>query len=84
MQLILNWWHFYKKLIGAGNGAQTRDLCLGKAALYQLSYSRKLLITSNYYNNKLNYKSQAITSKKSKKYVGLSNICHTSLQITAL
>ena len=25
---------------GAGNGAQTRDLCLGKAALYQLSYSR--------------------------------------------
>ena len=26
--------------IGAGNGAQTRDLCLGKAALYQLSYSR--------------------------------------------
>ena len=29
----------YKKF-GAGNGAQTRDLCLGKAALYQLSYSR--------------------------------------------
>ena len=27
---------------GAGNGAQTRDLCLGKAALYQLSYSRVL------------------------------------------
>ena len=25
---------------GAGNGAQTRDLCLGKASLYQLSYSR--------------------------------------------
>ena len=25
---------------GAGSGAQTRDLCLGKAALYQLSYSR--------------------------------------------
>ena len=29
---------------GAGNGAQTRDLCLGKAALYQLSYSRVLSI----------------------------------------
>ena len=29
-----------KQKIGAGNGAQTRDLCLGKAALYQLSYSR--------------------------------------------
>jgi hypothetical protein len=28
------------KFGGAGNGAQTRDLCLGKAALYQLSYSR--------------------------------------------
>ncbi len=26
--------------IGAGNGTQTRDLCLGKASLYQLSYSR--------------------------------------------
>ena len=25
---------------GAGNGAQTRDLNLGKVALYQLSYSR--------------------------------------------
>lgn len=25
---------------GAGDGAQTRDLCLGKASLYQLSYSR--------------------------------------------
>ena len=33
---------------GAGNGAQTRDLCLGKAALYQLSYSR-----INKYNSKL-------------------------------
>ena len=29
-----------RHFIGAGNGAQTRDLCLGKAALYQLSYSR--------------------------------------------
>ncbi len=28
------------KLFGAGDGAQTRDLCLGKASLYQLSYSR--------------------------------------------
>ena len=26
--------------IGAGDGAQTRDLRLGKATLYQLSYSR--------------------------------------------
>jgi hypothetical protein len=25
---------------GAGDGIQTRDLCLGKATLYQLSYSR--------------------------------------------
>ena len=25
---------------GAGNGIRTRDLCLGKATLYQLSYSR--------------------------------------------
>ena len=33
------------KFGGAGNGAQTRDLCLGKAALYQLSYSC-LLYTS--------------------------------------
>ena len=30
----------YSAIYGAGNGAQTRDLCLGKAALYQLSYSR--------------------------------------------
>ncbi len=26
---------------GAGNGARTRDLNLGKVALYQLSYSRE-------------------------------------------
>ena len=26
---------------GAGNGARTRHLSLGKAALYQMSYSRK-------------------------------------------
>lgn len=26
---------------GAGDGAQTRDLRLGKATLYQLSYSRE-------------------------------------------
>ena len=30
-----------KKEIGAGNGARTRHLSLGKAALYQMSYSRK-------------------------------------------
>ena len=29
---------------GARDGAQTRDLCLGKASLYQLSYSRITLI----------------------------------------
>ena len=27
---------------GAGNGAQTRDLRVGNATLYQLSYSRKI------------------------------------------
>ena len=27
---------------GAGNGSRTRDLNLGKVALYQLSYSRKI------------------------------------------
>ena len=31
-------------LFGAGNGAQTRDLHLGKVALYQLSYSRIFLL----------------------------------------
>ncbi len=31
------------KNFGAGDGTQTRDLCLGKAALYQLSYSRALI-----------------------------------------
>lgn len=33
---ILGGWRKF----GAGDGIQTRDLCLGKAALYQLSYSR--------------------------------------------
>ena len=28
---------------GAGNGARTRHLSLGKAALYQMSYSRRML-----------------------------------------
>ncbi len=31
-------------MIGAGNGARTRDLNLGKVALYQLSYSREKLV----------------------------------------
>ena len=44
------------KIFGAGNGAQTRDICLGKASLYQLSYSRKKL--KHYYDNKYNKKSQ--------------------------
>jgi hypothetical protein len=37
-------WHFFLN-IGAGNEARTRDLNLGKVALYQLSYSR---VTANY------------------------------------
>ena len=32
---------------GAGNGARTRHLSLGKAALYQMSYSRRRM---GYYN----------------------------------
>jgi len=32
----------FKFLDGAGNEARTRDLNLGKVALYQLSYSRTL------------------------------------------
>ena len=31
-----------RKITGAGNEARTRDLNLGKVALYQLSYSRVL------------------------------------------
>ena len=38
--LPLGYSAIFQEKIGAGNGAQTRDLCLGKAALYQLSYSR--------------------------------------------
>jgi hypothetical protein len=34
---------------GAGNGTRTRDLCLGKATLYQLSYSR--VIMSIFFNS---------------------------------
>jgi hypothetical protein len=30
---------------GAGDGIQTRDLCLGKATLYQLSYSRNRVLS---------------------------------------
>jgi hypothetical protein len=33
---------FYRASFGAGNEARTRDLNLGKVALYQLSYSRAL------------------------------------------
>ena len=51
MTLILK---IYIIKFGAGNGAQTRDLCLGKAALYQLSYSRisffqSIFIITNFY-----------------------------------
>ncbi len=37
--------HSFKRetVDGAGNEARTRDLNLGKVALYQLSYSRKIL-----------------------------------------
>ena len=34
--------------IGAGNEVRTRDLNLGKVALYQLSYSRKALYVRKY------------------------------------
>ena len=34
--------------LGAGNEARTRDLNLGKVALYQLSYSRIVLGTAFY------------------------------------
>ena len=37
----------YGALSGAGNGARTRHLSLGKAALYQMSYSRRRM---GYYN----------------------------------
>ena len=30
----------WNKILGAGNESRTRDLNLGKVALYQLSYSR--------------------------------------------
>ena len=32
--------HYTCEKIGAGDGARTRHLSLGKAALYQMSYSR--------------------------------------------
>ena len=34
---------YFPFLTGAGNESRTRDLNLGKVALYQLSYSRKIL-----------------------------------------
>ena len=39
---------------GAGNGTQTRDLCLGKASLYQLSYSRSRMRVTNLMNTEYN------------------------------
>ena len=61
------------KINGAENGAQTRDLCLGKASLYQLSYFRTSFINiKHYYNNKKWIKSQYFNKKSfiflSKKY----------------
>jgi hypothetical protein len=35
--------HYVTNSDGAGDGIQTRDLRLGKATLYQLSYSRNWL-----------------------------------------
>jgi hypothetical protein len=46
----------YLSVTGAGNETRTRDLNLGKVALYQLSYSRRLL--KNYlekYSSSFNY-----------------------------
>ena len=34
-------WFACRLMNGAGNGARTRHLSLGKAALYQMSYSRR-------------------------------------------
>ena len=39
--LPLGYIAIYMQKNGAGNGAQTRDLRVGNATLYQLSYSRK-------------------------------------------
>ncbi len=36
-------------MYGAGDEARTRDLNLGKVALYQLSYSRIVLLLPAYY-----------------------------------
>ena len=33
-----------KRRIGAGNGTRTRDIKLGKLALYQLSYARSMVV----------------------------------------
>ena len=35
-------------IIGAGGGARSRNLCLGKAALFQLSYTRILVETTGF------------------------------------
>ena len=37
---LMDWEIALKTVDGARNGARTRDLNLGKVALYQLSYSR--------------------------------------------
>jgi hypothetical protein len=39
--------HVHLSVTGAGNETRTRDLNLGKVALYQLSYSRKLTKKTN-------------------------------------
>ena len=40
-------------MFGAGNEIRTRDLNLGKVALYQLSYSRKLSLLLYSVNNNI-------------------------------
>jgi hypothetical protein len=40
-----------KKFIGAGNETRTRDLDLGKVALYQLSYARITRICNYHLEN---------------------------------
>lgn len=50
------------RYLGAGNGAQTRDLHLGKVALYQLSYSRVCLEYK--YDTRIILKSQYLFSIK--------------------
>ena len=44
-------WNSAKPIIGAGNETRTRDLNLGKVALYQLSYSRMVQLSDSNLDN---------------------------------